>query len=125
MIIFVIVCLIIIFYYINSLKSIGIVNSLNFINLIYVKDGKECNIKRLVFSSSVGLSKTNITPLMTRLNNTFIIEGECNIKKYKKFGQEEYPQKYIEYCFSKPEDVIQNIIENYFNTKVRNVRIEM
>lgn len=126
MIVFLIVCLVIIFYYVNTLKNIGIVNTLSFINLVYVKDGKECNIKKMVFSSSEGLSKINITPLMTRLNNTFILEGNCVRSKYKKFGSEkENPQKYIEYCFSKPEDVLQNIVETYFNTKIRNIRIEI
>lgn len=117
MFVFFIICLLIIIFYVNKLKARGIFNTLGFINLVSVKDGKEINIKKVTFSSDIGLTKVNIAPLMTRLNNTYIIEGDYERKKYSKV-------KHVELCFTKPEDIIQTILENFFDTKLRNVAIQ-
>lgn len=112
--VFLLICVVIIIFYVNKLKSNGIFNTLGFINFVSVKDGKEINIKKVTFSSDIGLTKINIAPLMTRLNNTYIIEGDYDRKKYKNV-------KHKELCFSKPEDIVQNILETFFDTKLRNV----
>lgn len=111
----------IICYYIYTLKNRGIFNTIKLMNLVVLKNNKEENIKQISFISYVGLTKINLTPLLTKLNNTYIIGEDYKIEKLREIRK--IPNVNVVYCFTSFEETIQNILEEFFEVKIYNLKI--